>query len=216
MRSLLIISGLTLFVSCAIQSETQVNVSAANDDSNAVTADAVGSAEDAEQTESKPMTETSTGLYALHAETLDAESLDLSQYAGKVTLVVNVASRCGYTKQYKGLQELHEELGEQGFAVLGFPSNEFGAQEPGSAAEIREFCSTEFGVTFPMFAKCEVKSSGGQSPIYGFLEDQTGEAPNWNFCKYLIGKDGQVISFYKSSVAPDDAELRTAIETALG
>ena len=210
MRSLLLVSGLTLLGSCSTDRTAQIEQPASNDSSVAAIT------EPSEPKASPAMTETTSGLYSIPADTLDAGPGDLSQYAGKVTLVVNVASRCGYTKQYKGLQELHAELESQGFAVLGFPSNEFGAQEPGSAAEIREFCSSEFGVTFPMFAKCEVKSSDGQSPIYSFLEEQTGEVPNWNFCKYLIGKDGQVISFFKSSVAPGDAELRTAIEKALG
>ena len=130
--------------------------------------------------------------------------------------MVNVASRCGYTNQYAGLQELHEELSAQGFAVLGFPSNEFGGQEPGSPEQIQQFCTSEFGVTFPMFAKSEVKPGDGQSPVYAFLQEQTNEVPGWNFCKYLVGKDGQVIAFYSSAVTPDAAELRKAIDKALG
>jgi glutathione peroxidase len=167
-------------------------------------------------TEASAMTANSEGLYALSTTTLDGKPVDLSAYDGKVTLVVNVASECGFTPQYAGLQALHEELEGRGFAVLGFPSNEFGGQEPGSPEQIREFCSSRFGVTFPMFAKCEVKPGTGQSPVYGFLQEQTGEVPSWNFCKYLVGRDGVVIAFYGSRTAPDAADLRAAIEKALG
>ncbi|MEM7201663.1 MAG: glutathione peroxidase [Planctomycetota bacterium] len=158
---------------------------------------------------------TGAGLYGLAAPSLEGETMDLSAFEGQVTLVVNVASKCGYTRQYEGLQELHAQLEGRGFAVLAFPSNEFGGQEPGSAAEIRQFCSDRYDVSFPMFAKSEVKGAN-QSPVYSFLEQQTGQVPSWNFCKYLVGKDGQVIAFYKSSVEPTADELRKAIETALG
>jgi len=154
-------------------------------------------------------------VYALSADSLDGERVALQDYRGKVTLLVNVASECGYTPQYKGLQALHAEWQDKGFAVLGFPSNEFGGQEPGSAEEIRAFCTDKFGVTFPMFAKVETKAGDGQSPVYAALTKATGEQPKWNFCKYLVGKDGQVLGFYPSGVAPDDAELRAAITAAL-
>ena len=166
--------------------------------------------------EATAMTKTTSGLYSLQADTLEDDGVDLATFAGKVTLIVNVASECGYTRQYAGLQQLHAELEDQGFAVLGFPSNEFGGQEPGGPQEIRQFCTERFDVSFPMFAKSEVKSGSGQSPVYSFLEAQTGEVPGWNFCKYLVGPDGQVIAFYKSGVEPDSAELRKAIEAALG
>ncbi len=159
--------------------------------------------------------ETAAGLYGLRTETLEGEAADLSAYAGQVTLVVNVASECGYTRQYAGLQELHAELESRGFAVLAFPSNEFGGQEPGNPEQIRQFCTERFDVTFPMFAKCEVKPGAGQSPVYAFLAGQTGETPGWNFCKYLVGKDGQVVAFFESGVEPSSAELRRAIEAAL-
>ncbi|MCB9878096.1 MAG: glutathione peroxidase [Planctomycetes bacterium] len=155
-------------------------------------------------------------LYALKTTALDGKPADLSQFKGRVTLVVNVASECGYTPQYKGLQELHEQMKDRGFAVLGFPSNEFGGQEPGSPEAIRNFCTTKYGVTFPMFAKLETKPGAGQSPIYATLGKATGNLPNWNFCKYLVGKDGRVVKFYPSKVAPDDAALVKDIETALG
>lgn len=155
-------------------------------------------------------------IYELQAETLEGEPADLSAYQGKVTLVVNVASRCGYTPQYEGLQALHAELKDRGFAVLGFPSNDFGAQEPGTAEQIREFCSSKFSVDFPMFAKVQTKAGDGQSPVYARLSEAIdGQLPNWNFCKYLVGKDGKVLGFYPSRIAPDDAELRKQIEAAL-
>jgi glutathione peroxidase len=138
----------------------------------------------------------------------------MSQYQGKVTLIVNVASQCGYTPQYKGLQALHTELKDKGFAVLGFPCNDFGAQEPGSADEIRTFCSTKYAVDFPMFAKIGTKKGNEQSPLYAMLEQATGKLPGWNFCKYLVGKDGKPIAFYASGASPDGKELRDAIAAA--
>lgn len=154
-------------------------------------------------------------FYSLKTTSLDGQPVDLSIYRGKVTLVVNVASACGYTPQYKGLQQLHSELAPRGFAVLGFPSNDFGGQEPGSAEEIRAFCTTRFGVSFPMFAKVRTKTGTDQSPVYALLGEQGGQLPNWNFCKYLVGKDGKVIAFYPSRTTPDSTELRQAIEQAL-
>lgn len=165
--------------------------------------------------ETAAMPATAPGLYALQVPALDGRAVDLSRYAGQVSLVVNVASACGYTPQYAGLQELHATYGARGLQVLGFPSNEFGGQEPGSAQQIQEFCSSKFGVTFPMFSKCEVKPGPGQSPVYSLLAAGTGSVPNWNFCKYLVGRDGQVIAFFPSKVAPDDAALKAAIEKAL-
>ena len=153
-------------------------------------------------------------FYDLKTSSLDGKPADLSSYKGKVTLVVNVASKCGYTPQYDGLEKLHKELAPKGFAVLGFPSNDFGGQEPGTAAEIQEFCRLTYGVTFPMFEKSVTKAGPGQSPIYAYL-GQTGNLPAWNFSKYLIGKDGKVIAFYPSKVKPDAPELRDAIAKAL-
>jgi glutathione peroxidase len=155
------------------------------------------------------------GVYALEATSIDGDKVSMADYAGKVTLIVNVASECGYTRQYAGLQALHSEMADKGFAVLGFPSNEFGGQEPGSEADIKAFCSDKFQVTFPMFSKIKTKAGDGQSPIYTALSDATKSSPSWNFCKYLIGKDGTPIAFYKSGTAPDSAELRKAIAAAL-
>jgi len=157
----------------------------------------------------------SESLYSLKAKTLQGQPADLSQFKGKVSLVVNVASQCGFTPQYAGLQKLHEELNPRGLAVLGFPSNDFGSQEPGSSEEIATFCKKNYGVSFPMFSKVVTKAGADQSPIYSFL-GKSGQLPNWNFGKYLVGKDGQVIAFFPSKVAPESKELRDAIETALG
>ena len=156
----------------------------------------------------------SGSLYDLQVTTLDGKPADLAAYRGKVTLVVNVASQCGYTPQYAGLEKLHRELGPKGFAVLGFPSNDFGGQEPGSDEEIATFCKRTYDVSFPMFAKVVTKRGPGQSPVYAFL-GESGSLPQWNFSKYVVDKDGKVEAFFPSRVAPDAPELRAAIEKAL-
>lgn len=154
-------------------------------------------------------------LYKLQTKTLDGKAADLKDYSGKVTLVVNVASQCGFTPQYTGLEKLYEELKSKDFVILGFPSNDFGGQEPGSPEEIQKFCSSKYSVTFPMFEKVVTKAGAGQSPIYSNLQAQSKELPAWNFSKYLVGKNGKVVKFYKSAVKPDDAGLRADIEAAL-
>src|SRR6188508_1013035 len=145
-----------------------------------------------------PMTNDS--LYALKTTTLDGKPADLSQYRGKVALAVNVASRCGLTPQYEGLEKLHEELNGRGFTVLGFPSNDFGGQEPGTPEEIATFCKKNYGVSFPLFGKLVTKAGPEQSPIYATLGKGGGELPSWNFAKYVIGKDGKVVKFFGSKV----------------
>ena len=159
--------------------------------------------------ENRPM-----DFYSLRTNTLDGKPVDLASYRGKVTLVVNVASECGFTPQYAGLQKLHSELAGRGFAVLGFPSNDFGGQEPGTPAQIRAFCTERYQVDFPLFQKVQTKAGAGQSPIYALL-GAGGHLPNWNFCKYLVGKDGKVVGFYPSKVAPEDKTLRAAIDAAM-
>jgi glutathione peroxidase len=155
-------------------------------------------------------------FYALSTKTLDGKPAELKEYAGKVALVVNVASQCGNTPQYSGLEKMYEELKEKGFVVLGFPSNDFGGQEPGSPEEIKTFCTSKYKVTFPMFEKVVTKSGGGQSPIYANLSAQAkGDLPNWNFSKYLVDKTGKVVKYYKANVKPEDATLRADIEAAL-
>jgi glutathione peroxidase len=152
-------------------------------------------------------------LHDISANTIDGQEMSLSEYKGKVLLVVNVASECGSTPQYEGLEKLWREYKDQGFLVLGFPSNDFGGQEPLAEPEIKKFCSEKYDVTFPLFAK--VKTQGeGQSPVYRFLSADWGE-PKWNFHKYLVGKTGRVIKAFPTSVEPGNAQLRAAIEAAL-
>jgi glutathione peroxidase len=147
---------------------------------------------------------------------IDGTPVDLSAYKGKVVLIVNVASRCGYTGQYAGLQKLYDTYKDKGFVILGFPANEFGAQEPGSDAEIASFCSTKYGVTFDMFSKIVVKGPD-KAPLYKALTE--GATPSgevgWNFEKFLIGRDGRIVGRYKSGIAPDDGKLTGTIEAEL-
>ena len=156
----------------------------------------------------------SGSLYDLKVTTLDGKPADLSTYKGKVALVVNVASQCGFTPQYAGLEKLYRELAPKGVVILGFPSNDFGGQEPGTAEEIGQFCQKNYGVTFPMFAKVVTKKGPDQSPVYSFL-GESGSLPQWNFSKYVVDKNGKVEAFFPSRVAPDAPELRAAIEKAL-
>ncbi|GIX37465.1 MAG: glutathione peroxidase [Silanimonas sp.] len=143
------------------------------------------------------------------------ERVNLAEaYGGKVLLVVNTASKCGFTPQYEGLEALNATYGPQGFAVLGFPSNDFMGQEPGSEEQIQEFCTLTYGVKFPMFEKVVVRGRDA-TPLYRELAAATGEQPGWNFHKYLIGRDGQVLGSFGSRVKPDAPELRAAIEKAL-
>ncbi len=135
-------------------------------------------------------------------------------YAGKVVLVVNTASKCGFTPQYEGLEALYRELGPRGFVVLGFPSNDFGGQEPGTEADIGKFCRSTYGVQFPMFEKTVVIGAGAH-PFYQSLAAQTGESPKWNFHKYLIDRDGKVVGSYGSMTSPTSGTLREAIESRL-
>jgi len=155
-----------------------------------------------------------SSFYDFKTQTLLGKPADLGAYRGKVTLVVNVASYCGYTPQYKGLEQLHRELKDKGFAVLGFPSNDFGEQEPGTGEEIATFCKLTYDVTFPMFAKVVTKSGPDQSPVYKYL-GATGHLPAWNFSKYVVGKDGKVRAFFASDVTPEAPALRAAIAEAL-
>jgi glutathione peroxidase len=135
----------------------------------------------------------------------------LGEWAGQVLLVVNVASRCGFTRQYAGLQKLQDSYGPQGFTVLAFPCNDFGAQEPGSQAKIQQFCSTTYGVSFPVMAKLAM----ADAPYSTLTQAEPGGPVAWNFEKFLIGKDGTVLGRFKSNVEPESAELTGAIEAAL-
>ena len=158
-------------------------------------------------------------IYDIPVKTLGGADSTLGTLAGKTLLVVNVASKCGLTPQYTALEKLHEQFAPRGFAVVGFPCNQFGGQEPGSAEEIAEFCSATYGVTFPMFEKIEVNGPG-RHPIYASLTevpDASGEAGDiqWNFEKFLIRPDGTVAGRFRSRVTPDSAEVLVAIEASL-
>jgi glutathione peroxidase len=159
-------------------------------------------------------------LYEIPLTTLDGKPASLGEHKGEVLLAVNVASKCGFTPQYEALQQLHETYTEKGFSVLGFPCNQFLFQENGSADQIATFCSTTYGVTFPMFEKLKVKGRD-QHPLYGELTkapDPKGKSGNvkWNFEKFLISRDGEVIGRFRSKVKPDDPDVVSAIEAALG
>lgn len=158
-------------------------------------------------------------IYDVPAKSLEGEPLDMRQFKGKALLVVNVASRCGFTPQYEGLQKLHEQYAGRGFSVLGFPCNQFLEQEPGTAEEIREFCSTSYGVTFPLFSKIEVNGED-RHPLYGQLTtvpDKEGKAGDvmWNFEKFLVSPEGEVVGRFRTMVTPDDPDLASAIEGQL-
>ena len=146
--------------------------------------------------------------------TLLGDHESLCQYAGKVVLVVNTASYCGYTPQYKGLQAIYEKYKARGFAVLGFPSNDFGQQEPGSAKEVADFCDNTYKVRFPMFAKTAVKQAGG-SPFYDSLATATGQRPKWNFHKYLVSRDGTQVLSFPSDVEPESPAFLAKVEELL-
>lgn len=151
---------------------------------------------------------------------LAGQDVDLSKYKGKVVLFVNTASQCGNTKQYAGLQKLHEKYKDQGLAILGFPANNFGGQEPGSDGEIATFCKANYGVTFDMFSKISVKGND-QAPLYKLLTSGAGDPKlagdvDWNFAKFLVGRDGKLITRFKAGVKPDAPEFVNTIEAELG
>lgn len=144
-------------------------------------------------------------------DTLLGESQSLCEYAGKVLLVVNTASQCGYTPQYEGLEALYRRYRARGLVVLGFPSNDFGGQEPGSGKEIADFCVNRYAIDFPMFAKTELR----KNPLYAELAKATGTAPRWNFHKYLVDRSGKAAHSFDTRVAPEDPRLVAAIEKLL-
>jgi len=154
-------------------------------------------------------------MYSITMKDLAGKPIDLAKFKGKVVVLVNVATKCGYTPQYSGLQKLYGDLEDKGVVVIGVPSNDFGGQEPGTPEEIQSFCSKSYNVNFPMLEKVQTKPGADQSPLYEFLGTRTGKLPSWNFCKYVIGKDGNPIEFFPSSVKPDSAELRKCIDAAL-
>ena len=156
-------------------------------------------------------------LYDVPLKDIDGKETTLKPYEGKVMLIVNVASKCGNTKQYKELQALHQEFEKEGLAVLGFPSNDFGGQEPGTNEQIKEFCSTKYNVTFPMFDKVVVKGSD-KHPLYQELSGKESPFPGdvkWNFGKFLVGRDGKIIARFDPKTKPDDVTVTKAIKDAL-
>ena len=160
-----------------------------------------------------------TNIYDFTMRDIDGKSVSLSSFRGKVLLVVNVASKCGFTGQYAGLEKLHSAYSNRGFAVLGFPANDFLGQEPGTEAEIKSFCTLTYGVTFPMFSKIAVRGKAIH-PLYAFLTETAtnpkfGGAISWNFNKFLIGRDGAIAGRFGSRTKPDDKALVEAIEHAL-
>jgi glutathione peroxidase len=164
---------------------------------------------------------TEAQMNTLHDFTLtdiDGNPFPLDQFAGRAVLLVNVASKCGLTPQYTGLEQLHEQYRDRGFSVLGLPCNQFAGQEPGSETEIKTFCSTQYGVTFPMSSKLDVNGEG-RHPLYQWLAGDDAAYPGdikWNFEKFLIGREGQVVARFGPRVPPDDAELVEAVQRAIG
>ncbi|HUZ85822.1 MAG TPA: glutathione peroxidase [Candidatus Baltobacterales bacterium] len=158
-------------------------------------------------------------IYEISLPRLNGEEASLSEYRDKVVLAVNVASKCGFTPQYAGLQQLHERYSARGFSVIGFPCNQFFGQEPGTAEQIQQFCSGNYGVTFPLYSKLDVKGAH-QHPLYALLTqipDDKGKAGNvgWNFEKFLIGRDGIPVRRFRSKVVPEDPAIVGAIESLL-
>ena len=161
-----------------------------------------------------------SSIYAFKVKNLSGKEVDFNQYKGKVLLIVNTASNCGFTSQYKGLEQLWKTYGDRGFVVLGFPCNQFGAQEPGTAADIQTFCETKFSVSFPMFEKIEVNGPNAH-PIYDFLKSSAPgllgtEGIKWNFTKFLVDRDGKVVNRFASNTKPEklDSEIEALLTPA--
>lgn len=159
-----------------------------------------------------------SGVYSFTLNSIDGKPAPLADYKGKVVLLVNVASQCGYTPQYSALEAIYEKYKDQGFVILGFPANNFGAQEPGTNEEIKTFCTRKYSVTFPMYSKISVKGAD-QAPLYGYLTKETGAGIagdiKWNFTKFLVDRDGKVVQRFEPAVTPDSKEVRAAIEKQL-
>jgi glutathione peroxidase len=156
-------------------------------------------------------------IHAIALKTIEGKEASMNDYAGKVVLVVNVASECGYTGQYAGLQGLHQKYHEQGFAVLGFPCNDFGGQEPGSEREIQAFCTNRYNVTFPMFEKVSIAGKN-KHPLFAALTGPSSPSPGdvqWNFTKFLIGKDGNILARFEPDVEPESDQIESAVRSAL-
>ena len=159
-----------------------------------------------------------SGVYSFTLSSIDGKPAPLADYKGKVVLLVNVASQCGYTPQYSALEAIYEKYKDQGFVILGFPANNFGAQEPGTNEEIKTFCTRKYSVTFPMYSKISVRGAD-QAPLYGYLTKETGAGIagdiKWNFTKFLVDRDGKVVQRFEPAVTPDSKEVTAAIEKQL-
>ena len=155
-----------------------------------------------------------SSIHEFNLNSIDGKPAPLAAYKGKIVLVVNVASRCGFTPQYKGLEALYEKYKDQGFVIVGFPANNFGGQEPGTNEEIKTFCSSKYSVTFPMYSKISV-AGADKAPLYDYLTSTGGGEVKWNFTKFLVGRDGKVITRFESKVDPESAEVVSAVEKAL-
>jgi glutathione peroxidase len=155
-----------------------------------------------------------SSIHEFTMNNIDGQATPLASMKGKAVLVVNVASQCGYTPQYAGLQALYEKYKGQGLVIIGVPANNFGGQEPGTNEDIKQFCSRKYSVTFPIMAKVSVKGSD-QTPLYQYLTSTSGGEVKWNFTKFLVGKDGKPVQRFESGVSPDSPELAAAIEKAL-
>ena len=169
-------------------------------------------------TPSEPVNASS--VYDFTMKDIDGNDVKLDAFKGRVIMIVNTASKCGYTPQYEGLEAIYKKYKDRGFVILGFPANNFMGQEPGTEKEIKEFCTLKYNVTFPMFSKISV-AGRDQHPLYGFLTNKAtnpefGGEISWNFNKFLIGKDGKVVGRFATAVKPEDASVITAIETELG
>lgn len=158
------------------------------------------------------------GLYSYTLNSIDGKPAPLAEYKGKVVMIVNVASQCGYTPQYSALEAIYEKYKDQGFVILGFPANNFGAQEPGTNEEIKTFCTRKYSVTFPMYSKISVKGAD-QAPLYAYLTKETGAGIagdiKWNFTKFLVDRDGKIVQRFEPAVTPDSKDVTTAIEKQL-
>ncbi len=153
-------------------------------------------------------------IYDYSMKTIDGAPKPLSEYKGKVVLVVNVASKCGFTPQYEGLESMYKKYKDRGLVVLGFPANNFMAQEPGTNEEIKQFCTRKYNVDFPMFSKIDVKGDS-EAPLYHYLTSAKGGDIKWNFTKFLIGRDGQILARFEPDVKPESPEVTAALEAAL-
>lgn len=165
-----------------------------------------------------PNVDAASSIYNYTLNSIDGKPAPLADYKGKVVLIVNVASQCGYTPQYSALESIYEKYKDKGFVILGFPANNFGAQEPGTNEEIKTFCTRKYSVTFPMYAKISVKG-GDQAPLYAYLTKETGPGITgdikWNFTKFLVDRDGKVVQRFEPAVTPDSQEVAGAIEKEL-